>query len=140
MTTIPPIFFRHLRLLGSLSILLSLVTWGVDLADLVYHCPYCRVQRSVIGLLGILMLLPNPHHWLARYWAAVFGILGLVVAATQHFNGWKKVFAGTFELGANWYVNSFILSGFAILIIVGQLKLIHEGPQAEAAPAEPASA
>jgi len=31
----------NLRLLGALAILVSLVTWAMDLGGWVYACPYC---------------------------------------------------------------------------------------------------
>lgn len=121
----PETLVRRIRLLGVVAILISLATWTMDLTDLVYHCPYCRTQRSVIGLLGLLMLLPNPGHWLARYFGTVLGVLGLVVAAEQHFGGWKKIFAGTFSFGEQWYINPFLLAGCALFIITGQVLLLY---------------
>lgn len=121
----PDFFLQRLRVLGVAAILISLGTWAMDLAELVYHCPYCRTQRSVIGLLGLIMLLPNPGHWLARYVATVLAVLGLVVAAEQHFGGWKKIFAGTFSFGEQWYINPFLLAGCALFIITGQLLLLY---------------
>lgn len=114
---------RNIRAIGVLAILICVATWAADLAGYVYECPYCRVQRSVIGLLGMIALSPNPGHWLARYIAAVLAVLGTVVGATQHFNGWKKIFAGKFELGEQWYLNSFLLSGFALFIMTGLVLL-----------------
>lgn len=135
METIPAIFFRYFKLFGILAILLSVATWALDIAGIVYVCPYCRTERTVIGLLGILMLMPNPRHWLVRYWAMALGVLGLVVGATQHFGGWRRISAGEFTFGADWYFNAFLLSGLAVLIIVGQMMLIHEyrAPLADAA-------
>lgn len=124
-------YHRHIRLLGIAAIVISLATWTLDLTGLVYECPYCRVQRSVIGLLGLIALVPNPGHWTARYIASVLAVLGVVVGATQHFGGWQRVFAGEFELGEQWYINSFILSGFALFIITGLVLLFfsYRGPQ-----------
>jgi protein-S-isoprenylcysteine O-methyltransferase Ste14 len=48
-------------------------------------------------------------------------VLGLVVAAMQHFNGWKKIMGGEFTLGDYWYANAWVLSGFALFIIAGLL-------------------
>lgn len=123
----PTVFIHHFHALGALAIVISLATWAVDLAQLVYACPYCRAQRTVIGLLGGLLLLPDPRHWLSRYLAAVFAVFavfGLVVAGMQHFNGWKKIHRGEFQLSEHWYVDSFLLSGAAIFIIVGLVLLI----------------
>lgn len=121
----PDFFLQRLRVLGVVAILISLGTWAMDLTDMVYHCPYCRTQRSVIGLLGLIMLLPNPGHWLARYVGTVLAVLGLVVASEQHFGGWKKIFAGTFSFGEQWYINPFLLAGCALFIITGQVLLLY---------------
>ncbi len=121
---VPQLLLRYRLLVGIAAIAISILTWAVDLTGLVYICPYCRVQRTVIGLLGILLILPNPAHWLVRYASAVFAVFGLSVAATQHFRGWTRIMGGTFEWGARWYVNAWMLSGFALLIIVALLLLI----------------
>lgn len=117
--------YARMRWLGIAAIVLCGVTWLLDLTDLVYHCPYCRTQRTAIGLLGLLMLLPQPLHWLGRWLAAVVAVLGLVVAAEQHFAGWKKIWAGSFTLGEQWYVNPWLLSGAALFILSGQIMLLH---------------
>ena len=54
------------RLLAIIAIIVCLATWGVDLAQWVYQCPYCRVQRSAIGVIGLILLLPFYHHWIMR--------------------------------------------------------------------------
>ncbi len=118
-------YTRHIRLLGAIAIAVCIGTWALDIADLVYPCPYCRTQRSVIGVLGLMMMLPNPGHWISRYIGSVFGVLGLVVAAEQHFGGWKKIWAGKFSLGEQWYLNPFLLAGCALFIITAQVMLLH---------------
>lgn len=126
---LPDLLLRRRRLVGLIAIAISLLTWAVDLAGLVYLCPYCRTQRTVIGLLGVLILLPNPAHWLVRYLTAVLAIFGLVVGSTQHFRGWARIMSGKFKWGDQWYLNSWMLSGFAILIIVALAMLIWRWKQ-----------
>lgn len=121
---LPDRLLRHRRAVGAAAILLCLLTWAVDLTDLIYHCPYCRVQRTMIGVLGLLLMLPDPAHWLARYLSAIFGLFGLVVAANQHFRGWARIMGGEFTWGEQWYVNPWMLSGFAIFILTALLLLI----------------
>ena len=118
-------YTRHIRLLGAIAILVCIGTWAVDLAELVYHCPYCRTQRSVIGALGLMMMLPHPGHWMSRYIGTVVGVLGLVVAVDQHFGGWKKIWAGKFSFGDQWFINPFLLAGLAMFIITAQVMLLH---------------
>lgn len=119
---------RHRHLIAIAALLVAGATWAVDLAGWVYTCPYCRVQRSVIGLLGLLLLLPDPRHWLVRWLASVFAVFGLVVACMQHFNHWKRINAGTFELARTWYVDPFLLSGAAIVLITGLALLLFSLP------------
>jgi hypothetical protein len=122
--SVPEKLLRHRHWVGAAAVLLSILTWAVDLGGLVYECPYCRVQRTVIGLLGLLFLTPNPGHWLIRYLAAVIAVFGLAVGAAQHFRGWQRIMAGEFEWGEDWYVNPWMLSGFALFIITGLTLLI----------------
>ena len=54
-----------------------------------------RAQRTVIGLLGVILLLPGFRHWLSRYLATVFAVFGLAVASRQHFGGWGTLIQTT---------------------------------------------
>lgn len=135
--------YANKMIVGGVAVLISVLTWSVELMDLVYVCPFCRTQRTVIGLLGILILLPTMVHWISRWFSGVFAALGLVVAGTQHFRGWVRIMNGEFEWGENWYVNSWMLSGFAMFIITGLLLYIwthraqaEETGEVEAAEAE----
>ncbi len=101
-----------------LAVTVSIFAWVTELADWVYVCPYCRAQRTIIGVLGILLLI-NPQHWINRWIASTIAALGLVVASVQHFAGWKKVMAGEFEWGEYWYAHPWILSGGAMFAITG---------------------
>src|SRR5690606_20835866 len=102
---------RHLRLIAALAIALSVFTWAVDLAGLVYTCPYGRAQRTVIGVLGLLMLVPDPRHWPVRWMAATFAAFGLVVGITHNFSHWRRINAGEFRLAEAGWVDPFLLSG-----------------------------
>jgi len=125
----------RMRLLGLVAIAISVATWAMELSGLVYVCPYCRTQRTVIGLLGLLMLTPDPGFWISRYVGAVLGVFGLVVGATQHFNGWRKIMKGEFVLSPKVYDDAFLLSGAAIFIITAQVLLLYA--YRKAAEAEP---
>lgn len=59
-----------------------------------------------------------------RYLASVIGFMGAVVAVNQNFMGWAKISKGTFTFNDQLYVDSFLLSGGALFIIIGQLWLI----------------
>lgn len=126
------------RILGVLAIVVGLGAWATEWADLVYICPYCRVQRTVVVVLGVLMQFPSPRFWLLRYVAAVVGFFGAVVAANQHFMSWAKVSSGEFSWGAQWYIHPFLLSGAALFIILAQVWLLSvaSSPTPQASPGE----
>lgn len=115
---------QKMRLLGVISVGICLVTWCMDWAGVVYACPYCRVQRTAIGALGLLMFLPRPGGF-TLYVAFVFSSIGVVVAANQHFRGWAKVSAGCFDWGSTWYLHPTLLSGAALCILVAQMMALH---------------
>lgn len=75
----------HRRLsvyLGLLSLVLCLTTWALDLNQFVTQCIFCRNERTVIGILGIMLLLSAKSH-LIRYPSLVFGFYGASTSA-QH--------------------------------------------------------
>jgi disulfide bond formation protein DsbB len=115
---------RHQRVLGVIAIVIGLGAWGMEFAGTVYICPYCRVQRTVIALLGVIMVLPTTRHWILQYLASVIGFLGAVVAANQNFMGWVKISKGEFAFNEQLYIDPFLLSSGALFVIIGQLWLI----------------
>ncbi|MAK82002.1 hypothetical protein [Phenylobacterium sp.] len=118
-------FTGRMRLLGLIAIAISILTWTAELTGMVYVCPYCRTQRTVIGLLGLLMVTPNPGFWISRYVGAVLAVFGLVVGSTQHFAGWRRIMKGEFVLSPKVYDDAFLLSGAAIFIITAQVLLLY---------------
>ena len=88
----------RLRLLGIVAILIGGGAWMMEFADTVYICPYCRVQLTVIMLLGFMMILPFAHHCVSQYVSSVIGFLGAVVAVNQNFMGWMKISKAEFTL------------------------------------------
>ena len=120
--------WRNKKIVGITAIAISIITWSLELTDLVYVCPYCRAQRTIIGLLGLSLILPNPRHWINLYLSSVIAAFGFFVASYQHFAGWKKIMFGKFVWGEHWYINSWLLSGFALFIISGLLLLIWTSP------------
>jgi disulfide bond formation protein DsbB len=115
---------RHQRVLGVIAIVIGLGAWGMEFAGTVYICPYCRVQRTVIALLGVIMVLPTTRHWILQYLASVIGFLGAVVAVNQNFMGWVKISKGEFAFNEQLYIDPFLLSSGALFVIIGQLWLI----------------
>ena len=117
-------WYENRRMLGIVSIIIGVGAWMIEISGNVYVCPYCRVQRTVIAILGVFMLFSVPSHWLAKYLALCIGLLGAVVAVNQNFMGWQKISSGQFSLGEPWYFNPFLMSGGALFIIVAQVCLI----------------
>lgn len=122
---------KNLKGVGFIAILISVATWAMDIFGVVYECPYCRTQRTVIGLLGIMLLLPRPFNWVIKYIGSVIAFFGLSVGSTQHFGGWRKIMSGKFEWGEQWYLNPWMLSGFALFIIMGLILLIWSADKLE---------
>ena len=81
----------------------------MELAGTVYICPYCRVQRTEILLLGVIMVLPFCHHWTARYLASVMGFMGAVVAVNQNFMGWVSISKDELAFNEPLYIDPFLL-------------------------------
>lgn len=121
------------RVIAILALCIAAATWAIDLFGIVGPCGYCRAQRSVIGLLGLLLLLPAVGHWSVQYVAKVIAAFGIVVAATQHFSGWNDMSKGQFAFKWRLYENSFLLSGTALFIIVGLVLVIEARAAARAA-------
>ncbi len=115
---------RNQFALGLVAILIGAGAWGMEFSGTVYLCPYCRVQRTVILLLGIMMILPFAHHWVMKYFASVIGFLGAVVAVNQNFMGWVKISKGEFAFNEQLYIDPFLLSSGSLFIIIGQLWLL----------------
>ena len=126
--------------IGVAAIAISVWAWSVELAGFTYVCPFCRVQRTIIGILGLMMLIPAGYgHWLVRYISLVLSFFGAVVAANQHFAGWARISSGEFELHDPFYYDPVLLSG-AALFIMSALVLLLWVPKAEAPKDEAAAA
>lgn len=126
---LPDIVLDKSNVIAVFAILISIITWWMDYSGLVYECPYCRTQRTVIGVLGILLLLPFIHHWLVKLIALQVGGFGFVVASIQHFRGWNKIWANEFKLNATVWTDPTILSSFGMFIIIFLIILVLHQPK-----------
>lgn len=117
-------YTKNTRTVAVVAIAICAIAWILEFTAYVYVCPYCRVQRTVIGVLGLILLLPIASHWVSKYAALVIGFFGAVVGANQHFSGWRKISSGEFEFAKNIVIDPFLLSGAAITIIIGLVALI----------------
>ncbi len=93
------------------SIAVAIITWGMELTGMVSACPYCQTQRTMIGLSGIMMLLPW-NNIVTRYFVLVFSFLGAQVAATQVFSNFMR-----YAFDEQWIY----LASCALFIMMGQI-------------------
>lgn len=113
-------------IVGGAILVVVLFTLAVDVAGLVYPCPYCRVQRFALGVIALIMMMKSYDALLWRYITAVVGMMGLVVGISQNFNHIKKINNGSFDWSALWIGHPWILSGLAILALIWQLFLVFD--------------
>ncbi|HUH37345.1 MAG TPA: hypothetical protein VL027_05300 [Spongiibacteraceae bacterium] len=114
---------ENIRALGVVAIIVSIGAWSLDWFDVVYACPFCRVQRTVIGLLGFVMVT-GTDNFIIKYFSTVFGFFGAGVAMNQHFRGWVNIHKGEFSWYEPIYLDAFILSFLALFIIIAQVWII----------------
>ena len=117
-------YLSRIHILGALFVAVSLIAWSADWFGIVYVCPYCRLQRTVIGILGFLMMFRGLHNILTAFIASVIGFMGAHVAAAQNFMGWLKINKGTFEFKEDLFIDPFLLSGAALFAIIAQVWLL----------------
>ena len=118
-------YIDNIRILGIIAIIVGMGAWVTDWMGWVYVCPFCRAQRTVIAVLGLFMTFPHTKHFLLRYVTCILGFYGTFVASSQHFRGWVAIQKGERTgLIDNWWMDSWLLSFFAICIIVAQVWLI----------------
>ncbi len=122
---------EHQRIIGIVTLVIGIGAWVTELLGMVYVCPYCRMQRTAIALLGILLLLPTPRRWIVRYLGSVIGAMGVIVAANQNFMHWKRISSGEFTFNENILIDPFLLSGAALFILIAQLWILLPGRHAE---------
>lgn len=100
--------------IGVFAIMACLITWWMDLSGLVFPCPYCRVQRTMIGLLGFLAILPKHRNGLLRYLSYLLAFFGADISVDQMFLSIKS---GAFPTtNAMLAMSAFILMGILTII------------------------
>jgi len=75
--------------IGTFTILLSLVTWLTELIGWVGVCPYCQVERSIIGIVGVIMLLPHKKY-ISAMSSGLLIFIGMHVASSHIFMHFKN--------------------------------------------------
>lgn len=100
--------------IGVFSIIICLVTWGLDLSEIVIQCPYCRVQRTMIGILGIMAILPKHRNGLLRYGAYFLAFFGADISVDQMFISIKSGYFPT--VNALLAMSAFVIIGILTII------------------------
>jgi len=119
---------NNLRAIGVLCIVVSAVTWWMDLSGLVHECIYCRTQRTAIGLAGLLLVLPDPRQWWIRWPIAAVCFLGTDVAGDQLFLVIRNLTGSKESNPVNLILATgslFILVGIALLVFTGPTRKRH---------------
>lgn len=119
---------RNAKLVGIISLILSLATWILDWFGLVYACPYCRIQRTIIGLIGLFMFLPSQirSHWLLLFTTNILAFFGAYAGASQHFLIWMKFSNGQIDLLTMLVNPSFWMSLGAMIFIGVQFLVLNK--------------
>ncbi len=122
---------NYCRLIGAVTLSVSLITWWMDLADIVSVCIFCRTQRTALGLLGLIMLLPH-YRYLTILLASAVACVGLNASAEHLFLQFKR-------MSLSWTYTDLAMA--ALLIMCLQLIAIFEKdkkqqPKNQALPAD----
>jgi hypothetical protein len=120
------LLLKNIRWIGVFAIAVSVITWWIDLSGLVYECVYCRTQRTAIGVVGLLLILPDPGRWWLKWPTTAIAFLGASVAADQIFLVIKNINAGR-DFGL---LNLTMASG-ALLMLTGIVLLLFALRQRE---------
>ncbi len=107
---------HYCRLLGGIAIFISVFTWWIDLSGLVSACIFCRTERTVIGLLGIVMMLPHCRY-ITLLFATALAAMGLQTTSAHILLHLK-------QLSFTWLYTGMALS--ALFLMSGQLLVIIE--------------
>jgi disulfide bond formation protein DsbB len=117
---------RNRRLVAAGVLAVVLLTLGLDVAELVAPCPYCRTQRAALGVIALILLVNPSPGLFGRYVGALAGVFGLVVGVMQNFNHIKKMNRGEFDWTALNLGHPWVLSGLAVITLVWLLMLLFE--------------
>lgn len=107
---------RYIRFFGLVAIFICISTWVIDWMQLVGPCPYCRSQRTIIGILGIMMLIPHIRY-ISIFFTLVFALFGIHVACAQIFMHIKNMSITLMFTG---------MAFSALCIMAGQTLLVFD--------------
>lgn len=107
-----PIYF------GIFTVVLCLTTWALDLNQFVTQCIFCRNERTVIGIFGLMLIL-SAKPYLIRYPSLVFGFYGASTSAQHIMLIMNHGHFSSLQLP---------LTILALFIIIGQVYVIFNLP------------
>jgi disulfide bond formation protein DsbB len=96
------LIIKYFWALAIIGILIASFTWYLDLSGFVNPCAYCRVQRTMIGVVSIVMLLPIRSYLTAilqRFLGVLFVFVGASISVAQMF---LAIHDGTFPTYNSW--------------------------------------
>lgn len=111
-------------IVGGFVFIVVLITLAVDILGWVHPCPFCRTQRFALGVLSLILLSKWHEQLAARYFAALFGMLGVVVGIMQNFRHIQKINKGEFDWSALTITHPWLMSGMAVAALIWLLFLI----------------
>lgn len=117
-------FLLNRLIVGGFVLLIVLITLTVDVLGWVVPCPYCRTQRFALGVLSLILLSKWHQHLAARYFATLFGMLGIVVGIMQNFRHIQTINKGEFDWSRLSITHPWIMSGMAVSALIWLLYLI----------------
>lgn len=96
-------------------------TFGGALTFVVILCDVLKAVAALLVAVGMCnyVMIPGFYPAVAKYWAAVFCLLGHMFPCMFHFKGGKGILSGgTIALMIDWRVALVVWGGFLVLVIL----------------------
>lgn len=96
-------------------------TFGGGLTFVVIACDVLKAVAAVLigAAVSVYVMVPGFSPVLAKYWAAMFCLLGHMFPCMFHFKGGKGILSGgTIALMIDWRVALVVWGGFLVLVIL----------------------
>ena len=113
---------HYIKPLGWVAVLICATTWWLDLAELVKTCPFCRTERMVIGLLGLLMIAPH-YRYLSIFLTCLIAPVGLATASQHLF---LMIKTGSFSLNTLLVIAALCLISGELLILIERTWIMRK--------------
>lgn len=105
---------------GLVFLFISLSTWAMDWAQIVEHCPFCRTQRTIIGILALIILF-RRFNLFFLYLSYALALFGMHVSSAQKFMHIRQgTWLDSFFVNVHPY-----LASAALFIILLQVIMIN---------------